>query len=223
MEAWKELNERQQTYLRAIYTADQASEKAEAARWKLGQRRRPAAEWRWLLYSDFPHPTHLKSLLRAANVVDPGTGSTFEALRIRKLIQCRQELDIDVVWIQLTTYGRKVARAGLGHQAPKKLPTGTLREWHWEALAKLYVAGSSLYDDGVRSGYYGGIGWNTWLRLRDYQPRPLVKEINNWNEQGSQVYGIQITDYGKEFYQQNRDKYMRLYPGIDAPPPNTSA
>lgn len=222
MDTWNQLNQRQQTYLRLIFTADQDAEKVEAAKWKLGQKRRPASEWRWLLYADLASgPTYLKSLLLIAQIVDPGTGSTFKALEDRKLIQCRHESDIDVVWIRLTTQGRKVARAGLGEQAPKKLTSGTLREWHWQALAKLYAAtDSTLFSDGTIPGRYGDIGWNTWLRLRDYFAGALVKEGGKW-ENGKYIYGVKITDKGKQFYSANWAKYRDLYPEIDAPLPDT--
>lgn len=217
-EVWNELNQRQQTYLRLIYAADQSAEESEAAKWKLGHRRRPADEWRWLLYADLSSgPSYLKSLLRYALVVDPGTGSTFEALETRGLILCRHELDIDVVWVRLTTKGRKVARAGLGEQAPKKPPTGTLRSWHWEALVKVYEAGS-LFGDGIHSGRYGDIGWNTWLRLRDYKSGGLVKETGKW-QNGKYIYGVQITDEGERFYEENWARYRGLYPEVNAPNP----
>lgn len=221
MDAWNELNQRQQTYLRLIYQVDQESERNEAARWHSGQRRRTADEWRWQLYANTSTgPTRLKSLLLTDSVVDPGTGSTFEALETRGLILCRHELDIDVVWVRLTTFGRKVARAGLGEQAPKKLTSGTLREWHWEALAKLYATtDSTLFSDSI-PGRYGDISWNTWLRLRDYFAGALVKEGGKW-ENGKYIYGVKITDEGKQFYEANWAKYRDLYPEIDAPLPDT--
>lgn len=214
---WNELNQRQQTYLRLIYKADQSAEETEAAKWKLGHRRRPAEEWRWLLYADLASgPSYLKSLLLIAKLIDPGTGATFKALEDRKLIQCRHEFDIDAVWVKLTTHGRKVARTGLGEQAPKKLPTGTLREWHWKALVKVYEA-TALFGDGI-PGRYGDISWNTWLRLRDYKSGALVKETGKW-QNGKYIYGVQITDFGERFYEENWTRYRELYPEVNAPAP----
>lgn len=223
-DAWNELNRRQQTYLRLIYTADQDAEKGEQQRWKRGQRRRPADEWRWLLYADLPFGhTYLKSLLTSAEVVDEGTGSTFTALEKRGLILCQHQFEEGIISfepllsVRLTTQGRKVARTGLGERAPKKLPTGTLREWHWQALAKLYAAGEAgLFDDGVRSGYYGETSWNTWLRLRDYKAGALMKEVSKWDDNGRYRYGATITESGKQFYKENWQKYRAMYPDVDA-------
>lgn len=218
LDSWNSLNSRQRTYLRSIYTVDQEAEKAEQQRWHCGQQRRSASEWRWLLYGDAPSPTRLKRLLLTADVVDSGTGSTFAALETRKLIWCRHSSDVDWVWVRLTTLGRKVARTGLGEPAPKKIPTGTLREWHWEALAKLYAAGDAgLFDDGIRSGYYGGISWNTWLRLRDYKAGALMKTVRTWDKHGRERYGAAISDFGREFYRQNVARYRELYPFVSAP------
>lgn len=207
---WNSLNSRQQTYLKAIYTADQEAEKAEN-RWCTRARlpKRPASEWRWLLYADlaFGH-TRLKELLIEAQVVDKGTGSTFEALRVRNLILCRYErAGINpIVIVRLTTHGRKVARAGLGETAPKKLPPGTLREWHWKALATVYNSDKDYCDDECCGNYYG-ISWNTWLRLRDYKAGALVEERQD---------NIYITEQGKRFYHDNWAKYKQMYPDIDA-------
>lgn len=120
----------------------------------------------------------------------------------------------------MTTTGRKVARAGLGEQAPKKRTVGTLREWHWRALAKLYTAGEAgLFDDGVKSGYYSDTSWNTWLRLRDYKTGALMEEIDKWDENGRHRYGARITPFGKQFYEQNWEKYRGMYSDVDAPEP----
>ena len=29
-------------------------------------------------------------------------------------------------------------------------------------------------------GDYGNMGWNTWLRLRDYKAGPLIEEYSTW-------------------------------------------
>ncbi len=42
---WQELNQRQQLTLTAIYHADQKAEDEEAARWRVGWEKRPAAVW----------------------------------------------------------------------------------------------------------------------------------------------------------------------------------
>jgi len=85
---WAELNERQRAYLRALYDCDQAEERARrqmAARghWSRAQ----ASEWRWVMYEPVSLPSALYSALRTAGLVDPGTGSTWAALRDRGLVR----------------------------------------------------------------------------------------------------------------------------------------
>lgn len=85
---------------------------------------------------------------------------------------------------------------------------------------KLYAAAKAgLWDDGVRTGYYGDIGWNTWLRLRDYKAGALMQEANRWDDLGKYRYGARITQFGKEFYEQNWEKYRDMYPDVDTPKP----
>ncbi len=87
------------------------------------------------------------------------------------------------------------------------MPPGTLREWHWKALATVYNSDEDYFhDDECPSNYYG-INWNTWLRLRDYKAGALVKEKQD---------NIHITEFGKRFYCDNWAKYKQMYPDIDA-------
>ncbi len=174
---WRELNDRQRAYLVAVYSADQAAEATERSAWSRGLERRPADEWRWLLYGSPLVESPLQLALAAEDLVDRGTGSTFAALADRGLLLTRHARmrvvlggragTVEVLYVRMTALGRKVARAGLGDKAPEKLPVGGLREWHWRALAKAYAAGErGLDDEGGAS--YGRVGWRTWLRLRDY-------------------------------------------------------
>ena len=55
----------------------------------------------------------------------------------------------------MTTAWRKVLRSWTGQKAYEAAPPGTLKEWHWRALAKAYAAG----DDGL-AGEYGVYGTN---------------------------------------------------------------
>ena len=95
--------------------------------------------------------------------------------------------------------------------APRKSAVGTLQEWHWRALAQAYAAGC----EGVsREGLgYARIGWNTWLRLRDYQIKgteyPLIEEAG----------GIHITSFGVAYYERSYQRYRELYPGVEAVSP----
>jgi hypothetical protein len=130
------LNDRQRAYLLEIYSVDQDEEAYERAAWSHGRRRRPADQWRWLKYARGEVPTALYRRLSDGHLVDQGTGATFEALRARGL------LGEDIPFVRLTAAGRKLARHLLGQQAPRQLPAGTLREWHWRALARAYAAGA---------------------------------------------------------------------------------
>ena len=225
------LNERQELYLKCIYAEDQAAERHEAWRWNHGYSKRPADEWRWLLYADLAGgATPLKRLLEREGLVDAGTGSTFIALERRGLINHRERYESHIASIEpltsvrLTRKGRAEARKLLGESAPKKLPKGTLREWHWNALARLYEAGGELSSELHVSGCYGGIGWKTWLRLRDYYDTGigLAKEHSrfvrvSWNPEPKRVYVIRLTEKGREFYEANYEKYRTLYPDVEAP------
>jgi hypothetical protein len=225
------LNERQELYLKAIYVEDQAAERHEAWRWNHGYSKRPADEWRWLLYADLAGgATPLKRQLERSGLVDAGTGSTFSALERRGLIDHRERYEPQIASIEpltsvrLTRKGRAEARKLLGESAPKKLPKGTLREWHWNALARLVEAGGELSSAQYVSGCYGGIGWKTWLRLRDYYDTGigLAKEHSRYVQrqgkwEGDRVYVIRLTEKGREFYRDNYDKYRELYPDVEAP------
>lgn len=228
---WQSLNKRQRDYLTAIYEVDQEQEAAERARTARFYHSRPAEEWRWMLYATlaFTGDTPVKRRLRTAGLIDPGTGSTFEALESRGYIACRHTgfPEDPLISIQITPAGRKLVRQALSIQLPKRLPTGSLQEWHWRARALTYAA---RHTDGIKQdgSYYGRIGWNTWLRLRDYKVqgtvRPLVKEHSetrqnesSWSSQTN--YSLQITAFGATFYEREWPRYHALYPGALAPPP----
>lgn len=222
---WDELNERQQTYLKQIFEIDQNREESERGAWNSGGRPRPADEWRWIEYLElFGNSSPLRQKLKAQDVVDPGTGSTFKALATRKLIEidyCYQVSD----WFKckLTRLGRAVVRAGLGIQSPKKLPPRTLRDYQWKALVSAWQAGNEgLRADGERSGDYGGHSWqHCWLRLRAWDDKMrygrsgLVREFNK----DLKSY-LGITEEGRKFYRENWEKYRQLYPEVEAPEPD---
>lgn len=114
----------------------------------------------------------------------------------------------------------------MGESALKKLPKGTLREWHWNALARLYEAGGELSSELHTWGCYGGIGWKTWLRLRDYYDTGigLAKEHSRYVQregkwEGERVYCIKLTEKGREFYKANYEKYRTLYLDVEASEP----
>jgi hypothetical protein len=240
------LNDRQQTYLLTIFRLDQARETDQRGAWNRGQRVQPAAEWRWIAYGTAE--SMLRWQLLEAHLVDEGTGSTFESLERRGLIECRYERDplgIPILLVKMTSKGRRLARSLTGEQRERPLPTGTLREWHWKALVVAYQAGA----EGVKQKYsstgdYGGIGWNTWLRLRDYkyqgQEQPLIAEGSVWVQVrrsiwtgrgrpndyeertvAEQEHRLSITPFGRSYYEEHWQRYRQLYPEVEAPAPPT--
>ncbi|MFE1206429.1 XRE family transcriptional regulator, partial [Streptomyces sp. NPDC058762] len=90
-ELWAELNPRQQTYLTAIYNADQnaeANHRGDAVNWGHGP---PASEWRWQTFSikapkDLVGRTAIQYELASKDEHDQGAGSSLAALRRRGLI-----------------------------------------------------------------------------------------------------------------------------------------
>jgi hypothetical protein len=219
---WADLNKRQQTYLQAVYEVDQAKE--ADMKW-LGSQGRwtntPASEWRWMPYN--ASGAALLRKIKDAGYVDQGTGSTFEALERRGLVLCKYEpgsLSGPILFVQITKAGRKMVRQGLSIKVLKALPVGTLREWHWRTLCRAYVRGDQglPFDSDLGDGF-GYISWNTCLRLRDYkvkgQERGLIREGRH-----TEPFGLIITDFGREYYRENWQRYRELYPEVDAPAPD---
>lgn len=239
-EAWEALNDRQRAYLEAAYREDQRAEAFERSAFSHGLSRRPANEWRWIPYGSPLVESSLQTALKVRGLVDKGTGSTFVALRDRGLLlTCHRSVpvrvgklagNVEVLDVRMTRKGRTVARAGLGEKTPKKLPPGTLKEWHWRALARAYAAGKDgLPDDGGDS--YGRIGWRTWLRLRDYRNkrdgyRDLVEEkhvapykVGMFSESSHRLF---VTPDGERFYRERWAEYQKRYPKVDALAPGTA-
>lgn len=231
--SWEDLNKRQQRYMQAIYEVDQETERQEKSVWSRGGRPRPAIEWRWMYYGIIPElgiDSPLRARLKSARLVDEGTGSTFEALSTRKyiLVQYRPVIGGTSTYVQITPAGRKLVRQAMGEQREKVLPTGTLREWHWKAMALAWSARPAGVKDEDSS--YGHISWNTWLRLRDYkvsgEERPLVKEYRTSSGVYNPAVGytpdfhwIRLTAFGEQFYRENWARYQELYPEVAAPDP----
>lgn len=215
---WEKLNQRQQATLTAIYRADQFVEAVQKEAWLLGSPRERAAVWRNLQYYFEPtsHETLLHSLLRKANVVDPGLDSTLRVLEGYKLIQCNY-YQSQLMSIKLTTTARAVARGGLGESAPKKPPKGQLKLKQWSALVRAYQAGTEGIESGASLGDYAGFSWQwTWLRLLRYHgiDNGLVKEVGYWKD-GKHLSKLVITEAGIEFYRQQWSQYRALYPDVN--------
>jgi hypothetical protein len=131
---WADLNERQQQYVQAIYDQDQENERHEKSQWTRGGRPRPAIEWRWMYYGIMPETgsdSPLRRRLKVADLVDPGTGATFQALEARGYILCQYKptmIGDPLVYVQITKERRKLVREATSGQREKPLPPGTLRE-----------------------------------------------------------------------------------------------
>ncbi len=76
------------------------------------------------------------------------------------------------------------------------------------------------------NGYYGHIGWNTWLRLRDYKAGALVEEYRTGGPYLAHVgypvdiHWIRLKPFGEQFYRDNWQHYRELYPEVDTPLPD---
>lgn len=236
---WAELNERQHFYLQAVYELDQQNEDYYKRQWNVYTRGYPppASQWRWLLYGPTDPPSPLYTKIQKAGFVDPGTGSTFEALASRGYIEKRYQKDptfpdLSILSVQITPKGRALIRNNDPAYQPKPNQIkGQLTESQWRCLKILYEAGETGVESNG-SGYgYGPtkMAWPTLLRLRDYKPQALMQE-KNYHEQQERDWGVwnpsrrgekykemvtryfvQITAYGKAYYEANREYYEGLY------------
>jgi hypothetical protein len=226
------MNERQRAYLRAIFDTDQSVEADTRAIWRF-ETRPKASDWRWLEYSEpiaeIGKPaSRLYAAIKKSARIDQGTGSTFQALADRGLIQVRVRGLNNYAHIRMTPAGRKLVRSWTGQRAYKAPPAGTLREWHWRALARAYAAGDAGLGDEDGSIWYAYIGWNTWLRLREYKGGGLVEERPHpqppiETDQGmlslAPKYRMHITAAGRALYEFEWARCRELYPDVDAPEP----
>ncbi|MEW2301959.1 hypothetical protein AB0958_18630 [Streptomyces sp. NPDC006655] len=247
-ELWAELNERQQTYLTAIYDADQnaeANQRGGAFDWGHGP---PASEWRWQTFSiklpkDLVGYTSIQHQLRAKGEHDQGAGSSLAALRRRGLVEVMEDLIQTVlglvprVRVKLTTIGRATARAGLGHTAPKSAPRGMLSEWLWSNLVRLYRAGpDGLPEISPRGTPYEDRAPSHkalfFLQQMDRKGGRLV-ETRNVETDGEPYESpfrpghvitpterrVMLTDAGRAHYEQHVRCYAELWPDVEAPVP----
>lgn len=69
-------------------------------------------------------------------------------------------------------------------------------------------------------------GWNTWLRLLEYKPEPLVEERPHYLDLPTMgrtsTYYLYISEFGRSYYEQNWQRYRELYPEVEAPAPTSS-
>jgi hypothetical protein len=228
--SWDDLNERQRTYLLALYQCDQVEEKFQRSARTHGSRSRPAEEWRWLFYGEYDSgPSPLKRSLLNTGVVDRGAGATFEALRSRGLVLLRRSRephrgDPPIVYVRVTTAGRKLVRESTGEVRGKRLPIGALWERHWRALAQMYRAGALKNDhiggdyfavDDERQDWQDRTTWETLRCLLEYKWGALCREACEGYE-----WRYELTPFGRAYYEQEWAFYRKLYPDVDAPEPS---
>ena len=181
-----------------------------------------ASEWRWMEYSE-PIPiigkdaSRLYAAIKKASKIDQGTGSTFDALAARGLVQVQTRGINSYTHLRITTAGRKLVRSWTGAKAYKAPPAGTLKEWHWRALALADAAGEEGVDSNVA-------GWRTWQRLLDYKWGALVAEARRAARPGEltlsgTVYLMKITFAGRELYVREWARYREFYPDVEAVEP----
>jgi hypothetical protein len=214
------LNVRQRAYLQAIFQTDQAVEAdMRSIPFSPSYNRPKASEWRWMEYSE-PIPiinkpaSRLYAAIKKTSKIDQGTGSTFIALADRGLIQAAERGPDRYTHIRLTPTGRKLVRSWTGAKAYKAPPAGTLREWHWRALANVYAAGDAGLPDAEN-----WISPNTWRRLSDYKRGALVRQRRVGHDWSSDAWRYFITAAGRGLYEEQWQRHHELYPYVEAPEP----
>jgi len=213
------LNDRQRAYLLAIFDTDQAVEAdMRSIPFSPFQDRPKASEWRWMEYCE-PIPligkaaSRLYAAIKKASKIDQGTGSTFDALAARGLVQVQPRGADGYPHLRITPAGRRLVRSWTGAKAYKAPPAGTLKEWHWRALALAYRAGEKGLADEDH-----WIGSNTWRRLETYKWGALTEQRHVPGAAYSD-WRTYITANGRALYEREWARYHELYAEVDAPPP----
>lgn len=219
LEAWQELNERQQGTMSVIYELDQ---EAEAGRRSAGAAgtfdRRPASEWRRIDFATDPHgfaTTEMQIRLAYRGWHNQGNGSTIKALADRGLITegSRPIRFGRMLTVMLTREGRAAARAGLAMPAA---PKTALAEWAWEVLVSLWKADQR--GEYVRRHGSGAIDN---VLIAKHVP-PLAEPVDPGKENGYRG-GYRITDRGRWFYREFYSQNVTAHPNVRAPHPDGAA
>jgi len=221
LEAWQELNERQQGTLAVIYELDQETEAARGKSAAAGvYDRAPASEWRSIDFASVPagiRTTEMQFRLDLRGWHNQGNGSTIAALESRGLIIEGSRripfglVHADMLTVRLTREGRAAARAGLAMPVTPK--AAALAEWAWEVLVSLWRA--DLRGDYVRRRPSGAIN----STLIDKHVPPLAEPVAPAKENGYRS-GYRITDRGRWFYRTFYGQNAAAHPGVKAPHPD---
>src|SRR6266568_1134607 len=218
LDAWTELNDRQQGTLAVIYELDQENERgrrADAARGHYDKSL--AAEWRLLDFAHDPSlrellgPTAIQARLESRGWDNQGNGSTMAALVKRGLVvhgERRPTRFGVVLRVKLTNHGRAAARAGLSPQ-PGGKPKNVLPPRTWEVLGFLWAAGQR--GEPLKWGFSRTIEYS----LIERHDPPLAESVPG---------GYVLTDRGREFYREAYAVHAAAHPDVRVPHPDgTSA
>jgi hypothetical protein len=220
LEAWKELNDRQQGTMSVIYELDQEKERdrrADAARGYYDKT--PASEWRSIDFASDPSPirtTEMQIRLASRGWHNQGNGSTIKALANRGLIvEGRRRIPFglihaDMLTVRLTREGRAAARAGLAMPGAAK---PALAGWAWEVLVSMWKADQR--GDYLRRGRSGAIDN---VLIAKHVP-PLAEHVGPGKENGYRG-GYRITDRGRWFYREFYGQHVTAHPNVKAPHPD---
>lgn len=145
---WRQLNERQQEYMRILYSHETNREKIYLSRNNSQSELRKGGEWRWM-----PHNTiaGIGDSLDNAGIRDQGTGSTYKALETRGYIETRITKQHTPGWgwwdlleVRLTTAGRSLAKQVKASETPVD---DVLDELRRKAYGKIRSAGHDITFD----------------------------------------------------------------------------
>lgn len=213
LQAWTELNERQQGTLAVIHELDQLIQTARGKAAARGEYdRRPASLWRRI---DFAHDPSLRKLvgwtemqtrLETRGWDSQGNGSTLAALAARGLItRDSRPTSLGVMLtLTLTTAGRAAARAGTSTM-PERVTKPSLTSRSFEVLAMLWDAGQR--GQHLKWGYSKTIE----LSLMKRHVPPLAEGTGA---------GYAITGRGRDFYREHYAACVAAYPDVRAPHPD---
>jgi hypothetical protein len=158
----------------AIFHEDQRRERDARSGTARSRRVGGAAAWRRIPFTVHADPvftgyTELQGALRDGGHLDPGAGATLRALARRSLV---------VVWmdqvqvaplgfvprtlVELTRFGRAVARTGVRAPVVARRPAHLLSEWLWHSLLAVAAAGDGglpAESLAARARFYLGTGY----------------------------------------------------------------
>lgn len=216
LEAWRELNDRQQGTLAVIFALDQAAEQGRKQGVARGEfDNRPASEWRSIDFAHDPSDrrmfgwTTMQTRLASEGWDSQGNGSTLAALAARGLIERAMRTTTFGLMhqVRLTRTGRAAARVGTANTpgGPRKAALG---ERSWEVLALLWAADTR--GEMLRWNYSATID----KVLIDKHVPPLAEFV------ATAGGGYRITDRGRDFYREQYAAHTAAHPTVTAPHPD---